>query len=209
MSSKLWWKEPTRGQWLTFFAAWIGWVMDAFDFTIFLLVMPEIAWQFGVSDAATSLTVSLTLATRLLGSFVAGSVADRFGRKLPLLISVVWFAACDGAIAFAPAAAGRRGGRASLARALRSGELALLPAPAQHEHSGPSRSPSGEFVDEDPVARRLRAGEPRAHVRAQLLLVRWRPLPGANELCETLRWIGYAVTTMFGAHRPARWAGLR
>ena len=40
-------------------------------------------------------------------------------------------------------------------------------------------------------------------------LVRWRPLPGANELCETLRWIGYAVTTMFGAHRPARWAGLR
>src|SRR5262249_60093744 len=42
------------------------------------------------------------LATRLLGSFIAGSLADRFGRKLPLLISVVWFALCDGAIAFAP-----------------------------------------------------------------------------------------------------------
>ncbi len=97
-----WWKEPTRGQWITFSAAWIGWVMDAFDFTVFLLVMPAIAKHFGVSDTATTLTVSLTLATRLLGSFVAGSLADRFGRKLPLLISVVWFAACDGAIAFAP-----------------------------------------------------------------------------------------------------------
>ncbi len=102
MNGQPWWKEPTRGQWCTFGAAWIGWVMDAFDFTIFLLVMPAIAQQFGVSDAATTLTVSLTLATRLLGSLVAGSLADRFGRKLPLLISVVWFAACDGAIAFAP-----------------------------------------------------------------------------------------------------------
>ena len=102
MDSQPWWKEPTRGQWITFFAAWIGWVMDAFDFTIFLLVMPAIAQHFGVSDTAATLTVSLTLATRLLGSFVAGSLADRFGRKLPLLISVVWFALCDGAIAFAP-----------------------------------------------------------------------------------------------------------
>jgi SHS family lactate transporter-like MFS transporter len=102
MSSKPWWKEPTRGQWITFFAAWIGWVMDAFDFTIFLLVMPEIAQHFGVSETATTFTVTLTLATRLLGGIVAGSLADRFGRKLPLLISVVWFALCDGAIAFAP-----------------------------------------------------------------------------------------------------------
>jgi SHS family lactate transporter-like MFS transporter len=102
MSSTPWWKEPTRGQWITFFAAWIGWVMDAFDFTIFLLVMPAIAQHFGVSETATTLTVTLTLATRLLGSIVAGSLADRFGRKLPLLISVVWFALCDGAIAFAP-----------------------------------------------------------------------------------------------------------
>ena len=101
-STQPWWKEPTRGQWITFFAAWIGWVMDAFDFTIFLLVMPEISRHFGVSDTATTLTVSLTLATRLVGSFIAGSVADRFGRKLPLLVSVVWFALCDGAIAFAP-----------------------------------------------------------------------------------------------------------
>jgi SHS family lactate transporter-like MFS transporter len=29
-----WWKEPTRDQWLAWFAAWLGWTLDAFDFTI-------------------------------------------------------------------------------------------------------------------------------------------------------------------------------
>ena len=46
--SVAWWREPTRGQWASFAAAWAGWVLDAFDFTIFLLVMPEIASEFGV-----------------------------------------------------------------------------------------------------------------------------------------------------------------
>jgi len=42
MKTQAWWREPTRGQWISFLAAWLGWVMDAFDFTIFLLVMPDI-----------------------------------------------------------------------------------------------------------------------------------------------------------------------
>ena len=33
------WREPSRAQWITFLAAWLGWVLDAFDFTVFLLVM--------------------------------------------------------------------------------------------------------------------------------------------------------------------------
>jgi len=34
-----WWKEPTKDQWLAWIAAWLGWTLDAFDFTIFLLIM--------------------------------------------------------------------------------------------------------------------------------------------------------------------------
>src|SRR5262245_58533102 len=93
-----WWKEPTKGQWATFSAAWIGWVLDAFDFTVFLLVMPAIAKEFGVSTTATAASITLTLLVRLLGGLVAGSAADKWGRKLPLMISVIWFALCDGAI---------------------------------------------------------------------------------------------------------------
>jgi SHS family lactate transporter-like MFS transporter len=97
-----WWKEPTRGQWISFGAAWFGWVMDAFDFTIFLLVMPAIAKEFGVTLTATAGSITLTLLVRLLGGVAAGAAADRWGRKLPLMLSVIWFALCDGAVAFAP-----------------------------------------------------------------------------------------------------------
>ena len=41
-----WWKEPTKDQWLAWVAAWLGWTLDSFDFTIFLLIMLPIAQEF-------------------------------------------------------------------------------------------------------------------------------------------------------------------
>ena len=38
-----WWKEPTKDQWFAWWAAWMGWTLDAFDFTVFLLIMQPIA----------------------------------------------------------------------------------------------------------------------------------------------------------------------
>jgi MFS transporter, SHS family, lactate transporter len=102
MHVKRWWHEPTRGQWLCFAAAWGGWVLDAFDFTIFMLVMPDIARDFGVENIATTSSIALTLIARLFGGWLAGAAADRWGRKLPLLVSIAWFALCDGAVALAP-----------------------------------------------------------------------------------------------------------
>lgn len=101
-SSLPWWKEPTKDQWTAFGAAWFGWVLDAFDFTVFLLVMPDIMKEFGVTATTTTLSIALTLLLRLAGGMAAGWAADKWGRRLPLLISIVWFAVCDGAIAFAP-----------------------------------------------------------------------------------------------------------
>ena len=97
-----WWKEPTRTQWGAFVAAWVGWVLDAFDTTVFLLVMPHIAKEFDVSIAAVSGSMTLTLLVRLLGGYGAGWMADRWGRKLPLMLSLVWLAVFDAAIFFAP-----------------------------------------------------------------------------------------------------------
>ena len=102
MNDVPWWKEPTRAHWSAFGAAWAGWVLDAFDFTIFMLVMPNIAHDMGVANVATAASITLTLFARLAGGYIAGAAADRWGRKLPLMISVVWFAACDAAVAFAP-----------------------------------------------------------------------------------------------------------
>ena len=38
-----WWKEPTKDQRYAWWAAWLGWTLDAFDFTVFLLIMVPIA----------------------------------------------------------------------------------------------------------------------------------------------------------------------
>lgn len=102
MSEVPWWREPTRAQWCALGAAWAGWVLDAFDFTVFMLVMPDISRDFRVAAVATAGSITLTLFARLAGGFVAGAAADRWGRKLPLMISILWFAACDGAVALAP-----------------------------------------------------------------------------------------------------------
>jgi SHS family lactate transporter-like MFS transporter len=95
-----WWKEPTRKQWAAFSAAWVGWVLDAFDFMVYVLVMRQIAAEFGVGLAAVSGSITLTLIVRLLGGAFAGWMADRWGRKLPLIMALVWFVAMDAAIYF-------------------------------------------------------------------------------------------------------------
>lgn len=100
MTSKPWWKEPTRAQWAAFGAAWTGWVLDAFDFMVYVLVMKQLMGEFHQSLAAVSGSLTLTLLVRLVGGAVAGWMADRWGRKLPLMLSLVWFVAFDAAIYF-------------------------------------------------------------------------------------------------------------
>ena len=82
-----WWKDPTKGQWMAWFAAWLGWTLDAFDFTIFLLIMLPIANEFGVPLAAVAVVFTITLWMRLPGAVASGWLADRVGRKTPLMIS--------------------------------------------------------------------------------------------------------------------------
>ena len=45
-SSGPWWREPSRDQWYAFIAAWLGWTLDAFDFTVFLFLLVPIAKEF-------------------------------------------------------------------------------------------------------------------------------------------------------------------
>ena len=45
-SREPWWREPTKDQWYAFIAAWLGWTLDAFDFTVFLFLLVPIAKEF-------------------------------------------------------------------------------------------------------------------------------------------------------------------
>jgi len=98
-----WWKEPTKEQWYAWVAAWLGWTLDAFDFTIFLLIMLPISQEFGVPLTEVTAVFTLTLWMRLVGATGSGWLADRMGRKKPLMISIAWYSACNFIAAFSPA----------------------------------------------------------------------------------------------------------
>ena len=97
-----WWREPTKDQWYAWWAAWLGWTLDAFDFTVFLLIIKPIADEFGVSTAEVAIVFTLTLWMRLVGAVASGWLADRVGRKLPLMISIFWYSICNFIAGFSP-----------------------------------------------------------------------------------------------------------
>jgi len=97
-----WWKEPTKDQWFAWVAAWLGWMLDAFDFTIFLFIMVPIAKEFGVSVTAVAAVLALTIWMRLVGAIAAGGLADRIGRKTPLMLSILWYSGCNFIAGFSP-----------------------------------------------------------------------------------------------------------
>src|SRR6201995_5939243 len=97
-----WWKEPTKDQWYAYVAAWLGWTLDAFDFTVFLLIMAPIAKEFNVPLTDVAIVFTLTLWMRLVGATAAGGMADRLGRQKPLMISIAWFSVCNFIAGFSP-----------------------------------------------------------------------------------------------------------
>ena len=97
-----WWKEPTKDQWYAWWAAWLGWTLDAFDFTVFLLIIKPIADEFHVPMTEVAIVFTLTLWMRLVGAVASGWLADRIGRKTPLMISIFWYSICNFIAGFSP-----------------------------------------------------------------------------------------------------------
>jgi MFS transporter, SHS family, lactate transporter len=97
-----WWKEPTKDQWYAYSAAWLGWTLDAFDFTVFLFIIGPIADEFKVSVTEVTIVFTLTLWMRLIGATAAGWLGDRIGRRWPLMISILWYSFCNFIAGFSP-----------------------------------------------------------------------------------------------------------
>jgi SHS family lactate transporter-like MFS transporter len=81
----------SREQWRAFWAVFLGWLVDAFDFNMLAFILIDIQKSFTVDRALAGALGTITLLMRLLGSSGAGVLADRYGRKLPLMLSILWF----------------------------------------------------------------------------------------------------------------------
>jgi SHS family lactate transporter-like MFS transporter len=91
VSDRPWYRQVTREQWNAFWAVFLGWVVDSFDFNILAFIIIDIQQSFTVDRALAGALGTVTLMMRLVGGTIAGTAADRWGRKLPLMLSVLWF----------------------------------------------------------------------------------------------------------------------
>ncbi len=95
-------RELTPVQRRTFVAAFLGWTLDAFDFFLVVFVISAIARDFHLSIVSTGFAITITLLLRPLGALIFGVVADRYGRRGPLMINIVVYSAVELASGFAP-----------------------------------------------------------------------------------------------------------
>src|SRR5215470_3646359 len=83
-------------------ASFLGWTLDAFDFFILVFCIPAIAKEFGTDIKAVAATIGLTLVFRPVGALIFGLLADRYGRRLPLMLNLVFFSVVEVLSGLAP-----------------------------------------------------------------------------------------------------------
>jgi MFS transporter, SHS family, lactate transporter len=83
-------------------AGFLGWTLDAFDFFVVVFLFDTLARQFGVTKREIVWTTTATLAMRPLGALLFGLLADRYGRRIPLMANVIYFSIIELACGFAP-----------------------------------------------------------------------------------------------------------
>ena len=94
--------DLTAEQIKTILAAYLGWMLDAFDFFILTFVLKDIAKEFGVDVPAVAYALFLTLAMRFVGAFIFGRIGDIWGRKPALMLDILCYSIIGALAAFAP-----------------------------------------------------------------------------------------------------------
>ncbi len=83
-------------------AGFLGWTLDAFDFFLVVMTLTAIGATFGKSDKDIAFTLLLTLGFRPVGALVFGLIADRYGRRVPLMLDLVFFSIIEVLSGLAP-----------------------------------------------------------------------------------------------------------
>src|SRR5258708_584692 len=93
---------PAKAANRAFLAGFLGWTMDAFDFFVLVFVLPNIAAEFHRAIPDIAYTITLTLAMRPVGALIFGWAADRYGRRIPLMLDVIFYSIVEVLSGLAP-----------------------------------------------------------------------------------------------------------
>src|SRR3954465_14851059 len=81
-------------------AGFLGWTLDAFDFFVIVFLFDKLATEFAVPKSKIIFTLTATLALRPVGAILFGMLADRYGRRIPLMANVIYFSLIELATGF-------------------------------------------------------------------------------------------------------------
>src|SRR5277367_4568242 len=86
-----WLRDLTPRERSTMTACWAGWTLDGFDQQLYSYVVPTMIGLWGLTPGAAGTIGTVTLLTSSLGGWLAGSLADRFGRVRVLQVAILWY----------------------------------------------------------------------------------------------------------------------
>ncbi|KAJ2798695.1 Carboxylic acid transporter [Coemansia guatemalensis] len=85
----------------TFSVACLGWLVDSLDFFCVTMTTTELAEAFGKEPSDVTSAITVTLMLRPIGALLFGVIADRFGRRIPLIVNLSLFTVIELASGFA------------------------------------------------------------------------------------------------------------
>jgi MFS family permease len=80
--------------------------MDAFDYFLLVFVITDVAKEFGTSKTSVAVATTLALAARPVGAALFGYWADKAGRRIPLIVNVIFYSLVEFSTGFCRRAPG-------------------------------------------------------------------------------------------------------
>lgn len=89
----MWIKQLTTRERRTMSACFLGWTLDSLDVQIYSFVIPTLLALWKISPSEAGILGTVTLLTSAIGGWLAGVLADRYGRVRILQITILWYSA--------------------------------------------------------------------------------------------------------------------
>jgi MFS family permease len=86
-----WLRDLSSRERKTMLACWGGWTLDGFDGQLYSYVVPTVIAVWGISKGAAGTIGTVTLLTSSVGGWLAGWLADRYGRVRVLQFAILWY----------------------------------------------------------------------------------------------------------------------